>query len=129
MPAVNNNNQFVNSNIVWIKVVPLKLSFFAWCLLLIRFPTKSNLFRTGVLHHNDQRCMRGCGMNEDVDQLFARCDRFGQIWSYVSNWLGVVTVNHDNTSEHLEHILCLGGFLKQAQFSLKIIWLFSVWVI
>lgn len=107
---MNNKIQFVNSNIILIKVDPLKVSLFAWCLLLSRFSTKSDLVWRWVLHHNDQRCIGGCGMNEDVDQLFVRCDHFDRIWSYVSNWLGVVIVNRDDTSEHLEHFLCLGVY-------------------
>jgi len=76
-----------------------------------------------MLLHDDQRCIGGCGINEDVDQLFAIYDRFGRIWSYVSNRLGGFTVNHNDTLEHLEHFLYLGGFFKQARLSLKIIWL------
>jgi len=38
------------TNIIWNKVVPLKVSLFAWILLKNGLPTKDNLARLGVLH-------------------------------------------------------------------------------
>lgn len=43
------NNSMEDNNILWLKVVPLKVSSFVWQFLLNRLPTKDNLHMTGFL--------------------------------------------------------------------------------
>jgi len=57
-----------------IKVVPLKTFIFAWRLILNHVPTKNNLVQRRILALNDQNCSANCGMNEDKDHLFVKCD-------------------------------------------------------
>ncbi|AES86815.1 hypothetical protein MTR_4g015110 [Medicago truncatula] len=79
-------------------------------------------------YDNDKVCMGGCGLNEDVDHLFVRCDFF--FWQYsslISNWLAFATTNSDTISAHYDKLCCLAGFSKQTRLTFKIIWLCSVW--
>jgi len=71
--------QLAPSNQIWHKEVSLKLMVFAWCLLRERLPTKDNLLRCGILHHDNQMCVGGCGMEETTYHLFLTCPIFGTI--------------------------------------------------
>jgi len=75
-------------------------------------PTKVNLFRRGILNHNDQLCTGGCGITEDMDHLFAKCDFFSRILYLVSHWLDFVMVSHETLLDHLAHFGGLGGSSK-----------------
>jgi len=52
-----------------------------------------------------------------------------RIWTLVSNWLGFTTITRGNLLNHLLHFGGLGGFLKQVQLALKVIWFSMVCVI
>ena len=69
---MNNNIPSINSHILGLKAIPLKVSIFTWRLFLILIHTKDNLFKRRVLHNNNKRYMRGCSMNENVNPLFFR---------------------------------------------------------
>jgi len=51
---------------VWLKQVPMKISVFVWWLFRNRLPTKDNLVRRRVLHHDDLACVGGCGSHEST---------------------------------------------------------------
>jgi hypothetical protein len=53
-------------DLVWHKQVPLKVSIFAWRLLQDRLPTKINLVRREIIHHDAARCVAGCTSDESV---------------------------------------------------------------
>ncbi|AET05413.1 transmembrane protein, putative [Medicago truncatula] len=36
-----------------------------------------------------------CGMNEDKEHMFVRCDFYGRLWLLITNWLGLATVCQD----------------------------------
>jgi len=56
--------EYALSEAVWLKQAPLKVSVFVWRLLRNRLPTKDNLVRRRVLHHDDTACVGGCGIQE-----------------------------------------------------------------
>jgi len=91
-----------------------------WCLFLNRIPTKDSWVRRGVLSNNNEICIDGCDMNEDMNQLFFRCNFYGSIWSLVSDWLQFVTITQDNMLNHLEHFGGLGGSSKHVHLALKL---------
>jgi len=72
---------------VWHKQALLKVSIFAWRLLCNRLPTKDNLVRRQILHHEDNMCVTGCGSIETTDHLFFTCDIFTGLWFLVLQWL------------------------------------------
>jgi len=86
------------------------VNLFTCWLLLNRIPTKDNLFKRGELHSNDQQCIRGCGMFEDVDHLCVMCESFGRIWYLITKWLGFVTITSGNIVDHRILFECIRGF-------------------
>jgi len=76
-------------DLVWHKQVPLKVSIFAWRLLQDRLPTKINLMRRGIIHHEAARCVAGCASDESADNLFLHCDVFGSLWQLIRSWIGI----------------------------------------
>jgi len=38
----------------------------------------------------------GCGMLEDVDHSFVKCDFFDRFWYLITDWLDFATVTSDN---------------------------------
>lgn len=70
LASVNHITPIVNSNILWLKAVPLKVYLLVWHLLLNCIPIKDNFLSRGVIQNNDYQCLGGCSMNEDVDHLF-----------------------------------------------------------
>jgi len=98
--STNGNVISDNSNNVWLKVVPLKISLFVWCMLLNRILTKDNLLKRGAINNNNCLCLGGCGVNEDRHNLFVKCDFLGRLWSLVVNLLAYEIVCHDFLHEH-----------------------------
>ncbi|GAU10824.1 hypothetical protein TSUD_425310, partial [Trifolium subterraneum] len=63
-----------STELVWNKVVPVKVSVFAWRFMENRIPTRDNLFKRGILNFDAQHCVLGCGFNETLSHLFFTCD-------------------------------------------------------
>jgi hypothetical protein len=70
-------------DIVWIKVVPLKVTLFAWRLLQNGLPIKDNLIRRGCIKVNSNFCTCECWLKVNVDHLFVGCDLFECISSLI----------------------------------------------
>lgn len=68
-------------------------------------------------------------MNEDMDNLFFKCDSFGRFWSMVSNWLGFETLSLNYLFDHLVNLGGLECFSKYIHLILSIIWISTVWTI
>ena len=71
------------NNNVCHKLVPSKVSLFAWRVLQNKILTRLNLVRSHVLQPNDNLCVGGCGTIETVDHLFIGCDIFDTVWYLV----------------------------------------------
>ncbi|GAU11113.1 hypothetical protein TSUD_197370 [Trifolium subterraneum] len=63
-----------STELVWNKVVPVKVSVFAWRFMENRIPTRDNLFKRGILNIDAQHCVLGCGFDETLSHLFFTCD-------------------------------------------------------
>jgi hypothetical protein len=88
-------------DIIWNKIVPLKMSLFAWRMLQDRLSTKDNLVRRDVTLETGVLCSGGCGMDEDVDHLILGCTGGVQrFWSKIVTWLGVCGPLRNVVSEH-----------------------------
>lgn len=108
LSEVDDNNNNANSQILWLKIVSLKVSIFVWQLLLNRIPAKDNLPRRQILATNDQICVANCGVDEDKDHLFLNCGFSGRMWPIISNWLGFATTSQGKL---LDHILQFDGVI------------------
>jgi hypothetical protein len=114
---------------VWHKLVPTKVSLFAWRLLKDRIPTRSNLARRHVLQPNDTLCVGGCGYIETAEHLVLGCELFGSVWYLLCNWLGLSYVSPGSVSEHYFQFIHLAGLPRSSHSYLKVIWLACVWAI
>lgn len=85
LSEVDDNNNQTNSQILWLKIVPLKISIFIWRLFLNRNPTKDNFGRWGFLRS------KMCGKlwrGEGKDHLFIKYDFFSLGWVYYFKFIG-----------------------------------------
>jgi hypothetical protein len=57
-------------DLIWHKQAPLKVSIMAWRLLRNRLPTKENLVVRGIISHDNQLCVTGCGGIKTAHHLF-----------------------------------------------------------
>jgi hypothetical protein len=89
-----------NSELIWHKQVPLKVSIFAWRLLRDRLPTKENLAKRGIISVDSQMCCAGCKHVEDLKHLFLICPYYGALWPLVRAWLGIEGVKSQVISDH-----------------------------
>jgi len=114
---------------VWHKLVPTKVSLFAWHLLKDRIPTRSNLVRRHVIQPNENLCVGGCGHIETADHLFIGCDFFGSVWYLICHWIGFSCVFLGSVSNHFLQFTQLAGLSRASHFYLKVIWLACAWTI
>jgi len=110
-----------NYDILWYKVVPLKVNIFVSQLLLNRIPTKNNLFRRGVTQHNDLPCTGGCDMDEDVDHLLFQCGFYGS-FCLISLWLGCDSVIPSTLTNHFWYFTSIPSFSKNIREYIRVIW-------
>jgi len=114
---------------VWHKLVPSKVSLFAWRLLQDRIPTRTNLVRRNVLQSIDNACVTGCGSVETTDHLFRCCDISGSVWYLLCQWLGVTCVFPGSVTDHYFQFIHLAGLPLCTHSYLKVIWLACSWAI
>jgi len=93
------------NNNVWHKLVPSKVSLFAWRLLQNKIPTRSNLVRRHVLQPNGNFCVGGCGTIETTYHLFIGCDIFRSVWHLVCHWLDISFVYPGWVNDHIFSLL------------------------
>jgi hypothetical protein len=62
-------NEVVVFNLIWHKLVPLKVSMLAWRLLRNRLPTKDNLVTHNIIFHEASLCVNGCCTLETTNHL------------------------------------------------------------
>jgi len=98
-------------------------------LFLNRLPTKTNLFRRGIVQHDAQMCVSGCGLVESDAHLFLNRDIFGQVWQLVRHWLGVSSVDPATVVDHFHQFSTSSGLAKSRCSFMHLIWFASSWVI
>ncbi|GLT34080.1 hypothetical protein SLA2020_086230 [Shorea laevis] len=77
----------------WCRLVPSKVGFFGWRLLLDRLPTKRNLQKRGVALQGDGlRCVLCNEEVEEINHLFCNCLEAWLVWVRVFNWWGLDVV-------------------------------------
>ena len=116
-------------NDVWHKLVPTKVSLFAWLLLQDRIPTRSNLVRRHVLQPIDNVCVGGCGSSETAGHLFIGFEVFGSVWYSVCHWIGIPCVFPGTVSDHYFQFVHMAGLPRPSHYFLKVIWLACIWAI
>lgn len=112
--------------VIWNKIVPLKVSIFVWRMFRNRLSTKDNLERRGVIQLNSNTCIIGCGQHETLDHLFVKYQFFGRLWSLFRHWMRITFVDTVNLSDHVLHFSSLCGFSKGSRSSMHVVWLASL---
>ena len=111
----------------WLKHVPLRVSIFVWRLLRNRLPTKDNLVRRRVLHHDDIYCIGSCGVQESTCHLFFRCTIFGGVWHMVYQWLDISFIPPNSVFDHLHQFGHMAGLPRYTHSFFRVIWHACVW--
>lgn len=118
-----------NSNMVWLKHVPVKVSVFVWRLFRNRLPTKDNLIRRMVLQQEDNGCVGGCGNSDSAVHFILRCVTFGSLWHLIYKWVGISFISPDRVTDHFHQFGLLAGLPRYTHTYLQVIWQSTVWVI
>lgn len=110
------------STSLWNKDIPLKVMLFAWRLFRDRLPTKNNLFRRGIIDHDSQMCVSGCGTLESSSHLFMHCRNFGFVWNFIYRWIGISMV-------HFNQFIYAAGGAKALRSVMQVLWFATLWKI
>ena len=78
--ATNELSIKMHLELIWSKLVPLKVTLFAWRTINDIIHTKDNLRRKEVFPANSITCLGGCGQDVSINHLFLDYDFFGCIW-------------------------------------------------
>lgn len=97
---------------LWRNDVPLDVFVFAWRLFQNRLPSKTNLFRRGIIPFEAQMCVSGCSQQEFENHVFLSCPFFGQLWQLVRNWLGVYSADPFNIVDYFYQFATSSGYGK-----------------
>ncbi|GAU39392.1 hypothetical protein TSUD_295470 [Trifolium subterraneum] len=118
-----------HNDVIWNKVVPLKLSLFAWRLLNNRLPSKENLNRRGMHLEDSELCLGGCGVAETIDHLVVGCDMSSSLWIKILNWLGIFGPLPNVVTDHVSQFCNIFPIGKVSQIEFQVIWLACCWSI
>jgi hypothetical protein len=112
---------------VWKGPTPSKVQGFVWMMLLDRIPTKSNLFRRGVLQQpQDQVCVLCGSCVENSIHLFIYCTFAIQVWDRITNWLGLVFTLPQSCASLLNYFAFAVGN-KKSRSGLISVWNAATW--
>jgi hypothetical protein len=124
IPAVHN---FVFQRI-WKSVAPLKVNAFFWQALIDKIPSRSNLFRRGVVQEVEDTYCNRCGVSiETTTQILLHCNLASTVWYRVCNWLGNSLVNPPNLFISYASFVGLPNTKKRRN-GFALIWHTVIWV-
>jgi len=123
------SNDHIPTNLLWRKDVPLKVSVFAWRLFRNRLPSKTDLFRRGIILAEARSCVTGCELHESEWHLFLSCSFFSQLWQLVRNWLCVHSADPAHILDHFIQFSSSIGFGTSRCSFMHLIWFATIWVI
>ncbi|GLT33058.1 hypothetical protein SLA2020_076770 [Shorea laevis] len=102
-PCLDDNS----CSLIWNPLVPSRISFLIWRLLLNRLPTKDNLLIKGVNLTSNPNCVFCGAYLEDANHVFAKCRWSQHLWSRICYWWGFSFVSPDNVSTILHQLSSL----------------------
>ncbi|GAU47696.1 hypothetical protein TSUD_190240 [Trifolium subterraneum] len=118
-----------HNDVIWNKVVPLKVSLFAWRLLNNRLPSKDNLTRRGMHLEDSELCLGGCGVAETIDHLIVGCDMSSSLWIKILKWLGIFGPLPNVVTDHVSQFCNIFPVGKESQIGSQVLWLACCWSI
>ena len=126
-PQVHQHNAV--SDLIWHKYVPLKVSVFTRHLMCNKLPTRDDLFQRGVISHDAQHCVSGCGKVETKNHLFFHCYIFGSLWYMLCDWLRFSSADLLEITNCFVQFAYLTGGLKVQHSFMHLFWFTCVRVI
>nr|KYP43089.1 Putative ribonuclease H protein At1g65750 family [Cajanus cajan] len=92
---------------IWCRLVPSKVSCFAWRVMLDRIPIKVNLAKTNLLLSSNSGCV-WCNQGLDTScHIFFECSFAYQVWMLCLEWCGLFAAHQNNFISHFEQFLGL----------------------
>src|SRR3954465_13416579 len=73
--------------ILWKLDIPLRISIFAWRLIILRLPTIDSLLARGVVNIQNLSCVFCGNYPESSGHLFFDCNVSKEVWEWVYSWL------------------------------------------
>jgi hypothetical protein len=113
----------------WNKLVPSKISTFAWKVVLDRIPTRVNLLRRGVSSLDGILCPLCGEEDESAHHLFFSCKSSKRLWDSILFWLGIETTLHFNSRSHFDQFYGLAPCHVGSRQRWQCIWFAAVWQI
>ncbi|GKV47437.1 hypothetical protein SLEP1_g54341 [Rubroshorea leprosula] len=90
---------------VWNPTIPTKVAAFNWRVLMDRIPTRSNLFKWGIIKEVEERkCALCMGEEEDSSHLFLNCSVAKWLWKACTKWWGVKIVLQKECWPTFQHL-------------------------
>ncbi|GKV32323.1 hypothetical protein SLEP1_g40939 [Rubroshorea leprosula] len=114
---------------IWSRLVPTKVSAFAWQAIQDRIPTKINLFRRGIITDPNQVLCGLCGeSSEDSNHLFIHCRNTCPVWQKCLQWWGISSVMPNTCHESFEQH---HSYFKEpsVRAGWDVVWLAFIWSI
>jgi len=83
----------------------------------------------GIIQHDAEWCVIGCGEIESDAHLFLSCNFFGQVWHLVRHWLSVHSADPLTVVDHYNQFGVSSELAKSQCSFMYLIWYASSWVI
>jgi len=85
----------------------------------------------GVITHDNQHCVVGCGDIETAQHLFCSCPFFfsSDLWGQIRSWIGIATTEPLFLSDHFYQFVYFAGASRTIRSFMQLIWLCCVWVL
>uniref|UniRef100_A0A7C9F570 Reverse transcriptase zinc-binding domain-containing protein n=2 Tax=Opuntia streptacantha TaxID=393608 RepID=A0A7C9F570_OPUST len=110
---------------VWLNLVPPKVEFFMWLVLLGKLNTKEMLCKKGVLSVNQTSCSFCSSHTESLDHVLLNCPFSWRVWCSTAADLGQQLVYHTTFKQFYSSCLSIHWRSK----CLKKIWISAVFAV
>jgi len=99
----------------------------AWRIVKVKMPTRVNLQRRGIIIPS-LLCPLCNEVEESITHLFGESMIAFQVWSMISNWVGLNIVYHKDLKQHMLHFTLLQFNVKRNRVW-KRVWIAVLWSI
>ncbi|GAU16069.1 hypothetical protein TSUD_339400 [Trifolium subterraneum] len=113
-------NVDADSDLIWHKQVPLKVSVLAWMLWRNGLPTKDNLAARNIIPQDSQLCVIGCGGYWWLG---------APLWRLIRAWVSMSSADPISVQDHFVQFIHSTGSLRAHRYFLQLVWLCCISVI
>ena len=83
----------------------------------------------GVIPHDNQHCVVGCGDIETAHHIFRSFPFYAALWGHIRTWLGIATAEPLCLSDHFYQFVYSAGGSRTIRSFMQLIWLCCVWIL